>query len=118
MIVAIGISFGSCDRISGHKEAPELEYTTYDVVSQRRMEQDKRSMLETYYSIPEPVLIQILNRIGTNTTKENIVFEYKNNKDYYQGVIDGISGIKELTPTIEELPIPPKIKMPEEVIEK
>ncbi len=68
-------------------EAPKI--TTSNVVAQRRMEIEIMKIDSTYYVIPEPALIAILDYIGTDTSRESVVKEYLAGKQYYDGIVKG-----------------------------
>lgn len=92
-----------------------VSLTPYDVVAQRRAEINEMEINDAYYAIPEPVLIAILEDIGTNTYKGDVVAYYLINQTYYDGLMKGITDRKKYTPKPDSLPLPP-VNVAEKVI--
>lgn len=101
-------AFVSCDRLfNKSEEKTKKEYTTYDVISQRRYEQEEIRVNNIYYDLPESVIIAIVDKLGINTSKHAIVFEYEQNSDYYDGIAEGALNKNRLIPDEELIPEPP-----------
>lgn len=94
------------DSLTGKTEAVQVDndttkvvtYTAYDVVAQRRAEIEFMKMDSIYYSIPEPILIAIVDEIGIDVTREDIVKTYQINKQRYDGLLTGLKNIKHFMP--------------------
>lgn len=90
--------FGSEQNIIVRDTTSTPSYGPYDVVAQRRMEIESMRLDSVYYSLPEPILIAIVDKIGVFVSHEDIASTYLRNKEYYDGVMTGIHEIKRFLP--------------------
>lgn len=89
-------------------------FTAYDVVAQRRAEIEVKQMDSVYYSIPEPILIAIIDDIGANVHRSGVVATYWKNKQYYEGLLTGLKGIKHYMP--DSIPNQPPVDINSRVV--
>lgn len=71
--------------------------TISDVLISRETVRESKRVDEVFMNMPDPVLIAVLSKIGTDATIAEIVYEYEYNKDYYTNVKIGADIQKQIT---------------------
>lgn len=56
-------------------------------LAERAVEIQERTILDTYYSIPDIAFMAVLMKVGEDASKVAIVEEYNDNKVYYDGIV-------------------------------
>lgn len=71
--------------------------TISDVLISRETVRESKRVDEVFMNMPDPILIAVLSKIGTDATVSDIVYEYEYNKDYYTNVKIGADIQKQIT---------------------